>query len=92
MELHTLSILAQPQTTRIHLSEVCYPDTLRPQVTFKVGVLCTQDSASCCRINPAQLTAICICGAYSAADEVLHLLGCVCLMKRRDAGMYSPGM
>ena len=39
VELHTLSVLAQPQTTRIHLSEVRYPDTLRPQVTFKVGTI-----------------------------------------------------
>ena len=39
LEINTLSIFAQPQTTRIHLSEIRYPDTLRPQVTFQVGII-----------------------------------------------------
>ena len=39
LEINTLSVLAQPQTTRIHLSEIRYPDTLRPQVTFQVGLI-----------------------------------------------------
>ena len=37
LELHTWSVFARPQVTRIHLSEVRYPDTLRPQVTFQVS-------------------------------------------------------
>ena len=38
VELHTWSVFARPQVTRIHLSEVRYPDTLRPQVTFQVSL------------------------------------------------------
>ena len=37
LELHTWSFFARPQVTCIHLSEVRYPDTLRPQVTFQVS-------------------------------------------------------
>ena len=35
-DVHTWSVFARPQMHRIHLSEIRYPDTLRPQVTFQV--------------------------------------------------------
>ena len=34
--METLSILARKQITRTHLSRIAYPDTLKPQVTFRV--------------------------------------------------------
>jgi hypothetical protein len=37
LDLETLSVLARLLHTRAHLSEVTYPDTMRPQVTFKVN-------------------------------------------------------
>ncbi|BDA40457.1 Uncharacterized protein C1834.10c [Coccomyxa sp. Obi] len=36
LEIETLSVFARPQITRTHLSEIAYPDTIRPQVTFAV--------------------------------------------------------
>ena len=49
LELHTWSVFARPQVTRIHLSEVRYPDTLRPQVTFQVSFFAViQPFLHCC--------------------------------------------
>lgn len=36
LDLETLSVLARQQRTRAHMSQVAYPDTLKPQVTFQV--------------------------------------------------------
>ena len=36
LKLETLSVFARRQTTKAHLSQVAYPDTLKPQVTFQV--------------------------------------------------------
>ena len=50
VEVHTWSVFARPQTTRIHLSEIRYPDTLRPQVTFQVRALGAEDFLEpCCK-------------------------------------------
>ena len=37
VDVHTWSVFARPQEMRIHLSEIRYPNTLRPQVTFQVS-------------------------------------------------------
>jgi hypothetical protein len=37
LQIETLSVFARPQITHVHLAEIAYPDTIRPQVTFSVS-------------------------------------------------------
>lgn len=58
LDVEYLSLLARPQHMRAHISELAYPDTLKPQVTFKVGAPLCADSESRLKSHVGQVAAV----------------------------------